>query len=353
MAIFPSLIVMLLSALAAGMEEEVNGMSMDRLEQVESQNIERSEPHIRKSCYVNSPQMTPVKSTFRAKTPLSLKNSYERSAMRSFSDCNCEDGNALTSGRLLTPNSGTLTNARSRHLKKKRKIRGHDENENSYQDNRVRSFPQSSSVSHDSPSYDGHHVPNRAHAGQPAHGSTSFTSSGHLSGTSALLFSQGNPFLANQPSGPFILESHHFSSPINHTRLNPYPTNQHHPPLPKTLSRPVVAHSTVGFADQHGHAISQHHRSAKDKQCSKKLAVRLLILHLSIPNTIINTSTPVQDALSALISKVNPAVHIPAFQLVHLHVTKKLTSHEILQPHPPYLMHCALRSRIPVILSAK
>ena len=100
---------------------------------------------------MKSPQVTRVKSTLHAKTPLSLEISVEGSTIRSLSDCKSEDGNALTSVRLLTLKSGSLTNARPRHLKREAQNTCTSRKRNSYHGNQVRSFSQSSSVSHDSP----------------------------------------------------------------------------------------------------------------------------------------------------------------------------------------------------------
>nr|CCA19730.1 AlNc14C77G5147 [Albugo laibachii Nc14] len=313
MPIFSSPVVLLLSALALGMEEEVNGIHMNRLEQVESQNIERSEPQICKSSCMDSPHVTPVKTSLRAKTSSSLRNSVEDSAIRSLSDCKNGGVNALTSGRLLISDSGSSVSASPGHLKKNhkkvkknhkkvKKNRGRDDYQESYNGNQVRSFRQSYPIFHDSPLYDGHHIPNGAHTGQPAHGFISYTSREHLSGPSAYPSFQSYPYSANQPSDPLILESQHYFPPMDHTlNRNRDPTNQHHPPSLEAIGRPVAAHD---------HAIGQHHRSAIRKEDIAVLGKRFPFLHEDIPHTI-NSLTHVQDAPSPFVSKVYSTVRLP------------------------------------------
>ena len=127
--------------------------------------------------------------------------------------------------------------------------------------------------------------------------------------------------------------------------MNRDPTNQHHPSSLEAISRWVAAQARFGFADLHGHAIGQNYRIAIGKKYPKKLVRRIPFSHPSTPHTI-SSLTPVQDALSPFVFVFYPPVPKSDFPSGLPARGKRIDL--LLHPHPPCLMHCALRSTVPI-----
>nr|CCA15457.1 AlNc14C11G1399 [Albugo laibachii Nc14] len=270
--VFLSPVVLLLSAVALGMKEEVN------------ENAERSEPQMRKSSCVDSP---PVKNNLVTGTSSSLRNSVQDSAVRSLSDCQNRDVNALTSSRVLTSDSDAEDDDNQPPGHK----RGRDKYQAPLHDNQFQPSLQSYSISnpfHPGPSPDGHHNPTRPHAGQSAQYSSNPFSKRHHFGTSV-----------HQAPTPIQLHPIQYPRTSNTLGMSHNPTRQQHVYNDDDARMPAVTYEGPIVQDLTAKVRGYQHPGRKKILRSKFLT---------------NSLTRGQHTPSHLAPEGNSAVQMPIFR---------------------------------------